>query len=1172
MGRSLQTNSFDAFGGRRVQLATFSPMSWQRLRISLLLICMLGALTVGNTPAAAAAPDRTPASAGTASRVQAGVPAGPRNAIVGTGARDLSKEVFGFALGSSLSDPTVGYPSWNFDMLSTVAYFGLHVLWDGTFQKDAGLAVWNSSQLTSLVQVAHAHGTKVVLTIINGDARGTYPNAMCDALLRASTTVKNTVAEVKAKGVDGVNIDYEGVNQACNTSDPSWARHALTSFATSMRVALGTTSYLSIDTYSGAAGDPVGFFDVPGLNPSVDSFFVMAYDMEYSNYYRAPSSCAHFCLGPTSPLTSYYYNDTTVMAQYSAAVTPAKVILGVPYYGRKACVTSAIQYQRPVGAVTADTYLSASQEISDPSVRPGSYVIHRDAHDAGKGRWDTWYSTTLGCIRELTWDDALSLSLKYDLVNRAHLRGVGIWTLNYGGGASELWNALASRFGGWTASYDMSKAPTGWGVGQTQTFPVSVTNTGTQTWPSTGSNAVDLGVHFSKTAGGSLNQAAWLSSRTFSLPHDVAPGQSATLSVTVTAPATAGPVVLEAEMTKENEFWFQQWQPFNVTVLLWAAAYDMSKVPKSWGVGQSQTFPVTLTNTGGYAWPSTGYTRVDLDLHFTTRAGGAPKSAYWLNSKAFSLPGDVAPGASVTLNVTFTAPSVIGTFVLEAEMIKEHQFWFKQWAPLTVAVVPASWSAGYDLSKAPRTWTLGQSQTFPVTVTNTGNQTWPSAISNRVDLDLHFTSRTGGSAFASYWLTSKAYALPSNVAPGKSVTLTVTLSAPPRFGSMYLEAEMIKEHEFWFKKVAAVATIAAPAGWSAAYDVTQVPTSWIVGIPQTFSVSVTNNGTLTWPASGFTEVDLDLHFATAAGGAANAAQWVGSKAFKLPRDVPPGQTVSVQVTVTPTRPGALVLEAEMIKEHEFWFLQFTPVSVTVSPWAAIIDMSKAPTTWVATQAQTFPVTVTNAGGAVWPSTGFTKVDLDLHFATRAGGSAKAAYWLNSKAFALPADLAPGASVTVNVTFAAPSTAGALVLEAQMIKEHEFWFAQWQPVSVSVAAAVWSARYSLAGVPTTWVKGQAQNVMMTVTNTSNVTWPSRGYYRVDLDLHFTTRIGGSSKEAYWLTSKAYSLPADLAPGKSVTLTISVLAPSISGSMYLEAEMVKEHQFWFAATGAIPVSVR
>src|SRR5690348_9047530 len=43
----------------------------------------------------------------------------------------LYREVFGFAFASSLGDPTVGYPSWNFGLLSTVAYFGVHVAWNG---------------------------------------------------------------------------------------------------------------------------------------------------------------------------------------------------------------------------------------------------------------------------------------------------------------------------------------------------------------------------------------------------------------------------------------------------------------------------------------------------------------------------------------------------------------------------------------------------------------------------------------------------------------------------------------------------------------------------------------------------------------------------------------------------------------------------------------------------------------------------------------------------------------------------------------------------------------------------------------------------------------------------------------------------------------------------------
>ena len=205
--------------------------------------------------------------------------------------------------------------------------------------------------------------------------------------------------------------------------------------------------YLSVDTYASSAADPSGFFDVPGLNGSVDSFFVMAYDAEYSNYGYPPTSCSSFCLGPTAPLTSYHYNDTTDMAQYVAAVPASKVILGVPYYGRKACVASTAPNQVPTAPVSAELYLNAIGESTAAGVQPGSYVGHRDGNDPpGQERWDTWTSTTLNCTREMYWDDTTSLGLKYDLVNNDNLRGVGIWNLNFGGGAPELWNLLMAKF------------------------------------------------------------------------------------------------------------------------------------------------------------------------------------------------------------------------------------------------------------------------------------------------------------------------------------------------------------------------------------------------------------------------------------------------------------------------------------------------------------------------------------------------------------------------------------------------------------------------------------------------------------------------------------------------------------------------------------------------------
>jgi len=214
-----------------------------------------------------------------------------------------SREVFGFALASSLADPGFGYPSWDFDLLSTVAFFGLHVTGAGTFAADSALSTWNSASLTGLVATAHAHGTKVVLTVVLQDFRVGTP-AMCAGLAHAATTVAATVAQVKAKGVDGINVDYEGLDGDCGTSDPYWAQRHMTAFVSALRTALGRSYYLSVDTYASSATDLYGFFDVAGIADYADSLFVMAYDLDYSNYWRPPTSCSRYCLGPTSPLTS----------------------------------------------------------------------------------------------------------------------------------------------------------------------------------------------------------------------------------------------------------------------------------------------------------------------------------------------------------------------------------------------------------------------------------------------------------------------------------------------------------------------------------------------------------------------------------------------------------------------------------------------------------------------------------------------------------------------------------------------------------------------------------------------------------------------------------------------------------------------------------------------------
>jgi len=420
---------------------------YRSLHLISALVMVLGSLAVTYDGALAATPAsevQPSQSAGATTQRAQSLIAAPAGQVIHEGSTRLTKEVFGFALASSLSDPTVGYPSWNFSLLSTVAFFGLHINWDGTVVADSGWNVWNSTALTNLVGTAHAAGTKVVLTIDLQDFQSGTPN-MCAGLINRAVTVTQTVAQVSAKGVDGVNVDYESLNGTCQNGETS--QSMLTDFARQLRAAMPAGSYLSIDTYAGAAADTLGFFDIRGLNSYVDSFFVMAYDLEYSNYWRAPLGCVRFCLGPTAPLSGYYYNDTSTADQYVAAVPASKVILGVPYYGRKSCVSAVAPNQQPTSSVSADSYLDASGESGAVGVGAGSYAMHRDGNDAaGQERWDTWFNTSLGCTRELYWDDTVSLGAKYDLVNRDGLRGVGIWTLNYGGSSPELWSTLSTHF------------------------------------------------------------------------------------------------------------------------------------------------------------------------------------------------------------------------------------------------------------------------------------------------------------------------------------------------------------------------------------------------------------------------------------------------------------------------------------------------------------------------------------------------------------------------------------------------------------------------------------------------------------------------------------------------------------------------------------------------------
>jgi len=376
----------------------------------------------------------------------------------------------------------------------------------------------------------------------------------------------------------------------------------------------------------------------------------------------------------------------------------------------------------------------------------------------------------------------------------------------------------------WYASYGTANTPTSWAANQTQTYSVTITNAGNQTWPAGGSNPVHLGVHFATSGGGEgvSGWAAgngWFTDQRFTLPADLAPGGSTSLTIAATAPSNSGNLVLEYQMVKEQEFWFGQFADVNVTVAAptWSAIYTVTNTPISWAVNQTQTYSVTITNAGNQTWPAGGTNPVHLGVHFATTGGGQGVSGWaagngWFTDQRFTLPADLAPGGSTSLTIAVTAPSNSGNLVLEYQMVKEQQFWFGQFADVTVTLAAPTWIASYGVANTPASWAANQSQTYSVTLTNNGNQTWQAAGTNPVHLGVHFAATGGGEGVSGWavgngWFTDQRFNLPADLAPGGSITLTITVTAPSNSGSLVLEYQMVKEQQFWFGQFADVTVI-----------------------------------------------------------------------------------------------------------------------------------------------------------------------------------------------------------------------------------------------------------------------------------------------------------------------------------------------------------------------------
>src|SRR2546430_8284574 len=375
-------------------------------------------------------------------RARAAAPAAPGAAPASVG--NLSREVFAFAPYWALSSGAQA--NWKYNLVSTFAYFGISVNSDGSFNtSDSSWAGWNSQNLADMINRAHTAGDRVVV-VIKATSSATA-NAIVSAEPSRQAAIANTISAISAKGLDGVNVDFEG---SCpGTGGTCAAQLGTTTFMSELSASVHQQSpnaMVSIDTYSGSASWDQGFFNITALEPYADAFFVMAYDMAFSN---SPGQA-----GPNAPMNGWTYNDSLAVSQYKGKAPASKIILGVAYYGYAWSVGSSPgvrpgAYATASGGANSRTYADIGACFASG---PNSLGTYWDT--TAQSPWALWWSPATGdpcqgnygAWRELYYDDATSLGIKYDLVNANNLRGAGMWALGYDGNAPELWSVLSVKF------------------------------------------------------------------------------------------------------------------------------------------------------------------------------------------------------------------------------------------------------------------------------------------------------------------------------------------------------------------------------------------------------------------------------------------------------------------------------------------------------------------------------------------------------------------------------------------------------------------------------------------------------------------------------------------------------------------------------------------------------
>ena len=272
--------------------------------------------------------------------------------------------------------------------LTDVSHFAYNLKADGTIEKKT---YYQTDKFVSEGQAVAEKAGHNTYMLVTGFSKADLTAVLADENLRKNA-VNEIAAELKSRGLDGADIDFESVatDQRAN----------YVAFVKELRQAIGKEKLINISIMprSSASQTWLDGYDYGGLAEYADTISLMCYNEHYST-------------GSPGPVASYGWTENVVKYTLSQGVDSKQIILALGSYG----------YDWAEGGKGTSVYNSSALSTA----KSVGSTVYRDPASGC-----LYYEYTKDDIKHTVWfEDATSLAQKASLAVDYDLGGVGFWKL-----------------------------------------------------------------------------------------------------------------------------------------------------------------------------------------------------------------------------------------------------------------------------------------------------------------------------------------------------------------------------------------------------------------------------------------------------------------------------------------------------------------------------------------------------------------------------------------------------------------------------------------------------------------------------------------------------------------------------------------------------------------------